>query len=151
MKAELQSLAAELGERVLETPNNPISLALTLDSLRRFDEPVDEEHGGRSAPIAGSHSPAQRDNASTSKEVTFLGSMLWSRYALCCSIFACQCCTADNCKHCRTVLSYRRKHVLYVAVDSCFFIFFHVIGKTLERRGKELWQLLNLNISYLEK
>ena len=58
LKQKLEEVAAQVGERVLLTPSNPISLALTLDGLG--DIPPKEEGG------AG-------------EGATFLGSMLWSR------------------------------------------------------------------------
>ncbi|GMH40742.1 hypothetical protein BSKO_08646 [Bryopsis sp. KO-2023] len=57
MKSSLEGFAEEMGERVLSTPNNPISLGLTLSTLKT----------------------EAREGQTASKDVTYFGSMLWSR------------------------------------------------------------------------
>ncbi len=59
MRARLEAAAAAVGERLLLTPGNPISFAVTLDSLR--PPPLEEE---------------ARDEG---EDPPFLGSMLWAR------------------------------------------------------------------------
>ncbi|GAX79839.1 hypothetical protein CEUSTIGMA_g7279.t1 [Chlamydomonas eustigma] len=54
----LEKAAETVGERVLVTPNNPISMAMTLNKLQ-------QQVG---------------DQKSTHRDATFLGSMLWSRF-----------------------------------------------------------------------
>eukprot|EP00803_Ostreobium_quekettii_P004682 evm.model.scf_690.1 EVM.evm.TU.scf_690.1 scf_690:1172-7451(+) len=79
MKAELQGVARDVGERVLETPNNPISIALTIDTLSR-PAAIDSEEGGEApGPSSGGHSQGACSDQQRSKDVTFFGSMLWSR------------------------------------------------------------------------
>ena len=104
MKTELQRLAAELGERVLETPNNPISLAFTLNNLCQSDEPSTQGSGADLVSIAASREPAPC-NDKASKDVTFLGSMLWSRYGFCrrirtSKLLHCQTCLPMYCGYC---------------------------------------------------
>ena len=59
-KVQLECVAAELYEKVLQTPDNPISLAMTLSGLQR----------------SGQNPLVSQDNA---KHVSFLGSMLFKR------------------------------------------------------------------------
>ena len=56
-KEQLEHVAAELSEKVLSTPDNPISLALTLTKLQ----------------------PATGESRSSAKHTSFLGSMLFKR------------------------------------------------------------------------
>ena len=67
----LSAAAAAVGERVLHTPSNPISMAMTLDRL-----------GGAAATVAvdGGHEAVGEDRGERSRSVTFLGSMLWARW-----------------------------------------------------------------------
>lgn len=58
MKKQLVEVAKEMGERVLITPHNPISLGVTLNGLRNSD--------------------GVQENSNI-KDITFFGSMLWSR------------------------------------------------------------------------
>lgn len=51
MKSELMNSMKEIGERVLITEHNPISIALTLDNLKHQNQ----------------------------KDITYFGSILWSR------------------------------------------------------------------------
>jgi O-phospho-L-seryl-tRNASec:L-selenocysteinyl-tRNA synthase len=71
--AALTAFAAAHGERVLHTPGNPISLALTLDTLLPLPTPADDGQ-----PDDGQ--PAQA-GAAARGEVTFLGAMLFARCA----------------------------------------------------------------------
>ncbi|TMW57391.1 hypothetical protein Poli38472_003316 [Pythium oligandrum] len=57
MKQQLQTVASEIGERVVESPQNEISIAMTLDSF----------------------CDASADAATRSKQLTFFGAMLFSR------------------------------------------------------------------------
>lgn len=92
----LQQFAAQHGERVLATPGNPISLALSLSS---FDAPAGREAAGgqqaaapqqvrQPAAAAGGQAPEAAVQGSSSGgddaqqapvPITFLGSMLFNR------------------------------------------------------------------------
>lgn len=74
-QAALATFAAEHGERVLHTPGNPISLALTLDTLRVVTNPADSGAGD------ATEVESERSGTSSPDEVTFLGSMLFARCA----------------------------------------------------------------------
>ena len=67
----LSASAAAVGERVLYTPSNPISMAMTLDRL-----------GAAAASVAadGGREAKGEDRGERSRSVTFLGSMLWARW-----------------------------------------------------------------------
>ena len=76
LKARLQSLALQLGERVLETPNNPISLAMTLNTLVPKPSISNAAETSAAAEDEGAQSDMERKQR---KLATFFGSMLWSR------------------------------------------------------------------------
>ncbi len=67
----LSVAAAAVGERVLLTPGNPISMAMTLDRLGPVAAAADGEHGN-----------SGEDHREKGRSVTFLGSMLWARWVL---------------------------------------------------------------------
>lgn len=82
----LSETAASLGERLLVTPGNPISLAMTLDGLAAAAAAATA--GGSSDEQPGSK--GSHDDVSSSKQgrkvsrhqpasVSFFGSMLWAR------------------------------------------------------------------------
>jgi O-phospho-L-seryl-tRNASec:L-selenocysteinyl-tRNA synthase len=95
LKEGLGRVAAALGERVLETPGNPISLAITVDGLARAAAGANEAGpaaAGAGPADAGAHGGGARggsgDAAALSAapaaaprplDVTFFGSMLWAR------------------------------------------------------------------------
>ena len=94
---QLSAAAEAIGERVLATPGNPISIAMTLDGLDRVQlteagngegatgqsgEPRTElNHTTSVDPSVGPSTLHQfQEIATVGPEPTFLGSMLWSRY-----------------------------------------------------------------------
>lgn len=81
----LQQFAAQHGERVLATPGNPISLALSLHS---FEPAAVQQVAGGERPAAageqqaaaGQQGPApQQQQQQQPVPITFLGSMLFNR------------------------------------------------------------------------
>jgi O-phospho-L-seryl-tRNASec:L-selenocysteinyl-tRNA synthase len=93
-RQRLGEFAAAQGERVLETPGNPISLALTLSSLEAPPAPVagqqeqQQAGGGAAAASSGGQTPPpsgsgtskpSSSSSSSSSGITFLGSMLFNR------------------------------------------------------------------------
>lgn len=83
---QLKVWAQQHGERLLHTPENPISLALTLSHLESgLGQSVRPPVGIRGATEPGAHAfvqtaaPSQSDARKTQQPVTFLGSMLFSR------------------------------------------------------------------------
>ncbi len=63
LEQRLTDVAIVLGERLLKTPSNPISLAMTVDRLE-----------------GPQNTSATSDNLRRNRTSTFLGSMLWARY-----------------------------------------------------------------------
>ena len=88
-QARLAVAAAGWGERLLRTPGNPISMAITLDTLQppaqRPQQAAGAEAGGQAADAAweGSESGAAAGSSppagGKALPATFLGSMLFSR------------------------------------------------------------------------
>jgi O-phospho-L-seryl-tRNASec:L-selenocysteinyl-tRNA synthase len=85
-RQRLGEFAAAQGERVLETPGNSISLALTLSSLEATpasaagQQEQQEAGAGTAAASSGGQTPAPSGSGpSSSSGVTFLGSMLFNR------------------------------------------------------------------------
>lgn len=79
---QLERLATEHGERVLASPNNPISLAMTLSSLESAERArTDAQEPSKSAePASCECYPAALEPAQHSgPSVTFFGAMLWQR------------------------------------------------------------------------
>ena len=84
---QLEVWAQQHGERLLHTPGNPISLALTLSHLEGgLGQPacpaVGNQWGlgaGAQAPVQTA-APSQSDAGTAQRPVTFLGSMLFSRF-----------------------------------------------------------------------
>eukprot|EP00879_Flechtneria_rotunda_P025793 GHRR01027440.1.p1 GENE.GHRR01027440.1~~GHRR01027440.1.p1 ORF type:complete len:242 (+),score=85.36 GHRR01027440.1:887-1612(+) len=84
---EMGKAAQQLGERVLVTPGNPISLAMTLDGLASAAAvanaaTVDQEQAADAATATAAGSMArQNGTAGVAKpaDVTFFGAMLWAR------------------------------------------------------------------------
>ncbi|KAF8065449.1 hypothetical protein HT031_003050 [Scenedesmus sp. PABB004] len=73
LRRRLSDAAAALGERLLETPGNPISLGLTLDGLARAAD-------GANAAAAAARGGAGADGKARQRaDVAFLGAMLWAR------------------------------------------------------------------------
>lgn len=95
LRSELQTVAAEFGERVLDTPQNPISLGQTfrLDQCRVCTCALAHRHAWSlvgsypcvasprlsSLSIAMTLATVERDLRSAGKDVTFFGSMLFTR------------------------------------------------------------------------
>uniref|UniRef100_A0A383VZ09 O-phosphoseryl-tRNA(Sec) selenium transferase n=1 Tax=Tetradesmus obliquus TaxID=3088 RepID=A0A383VZ09_TETOB len=89
LSEQLAQAAAQLGERVLSTPGNPISLGMTLDGLAAAAAAANaaaDEAAAAAAAGAGSSSEAAAGAAAggggSSKkhvDVTFFGAMLWAR------------------------------------------------------------------------
>ena len=83
---QLEAWAKQHGERVLDTPENPISLALTLSHLEGgLGQPVCPAVSTQGATEPGAQAfvqtaaPSQSDAGETQQPVTFLGAMLFSR------------------------------------------------------------------------
>lgn len=78
----LQQFAAQHGERVLATPGNPISLAL---SLRSFEPAAVRQAAGGDPPAAAGEQQAAAGQQGLAPQqqqpvpITFLGSMLFNR------------------------------------------------------------------------
>ncbi len=88
LQAALERAAAAVGERVLVTPGNPISLAVTVDGLvaaaaaaaaatRGGDEGATAGSGKQDA--AAQHEQQQQQQQQRQLDVTYFGSMLFSR------------------------------------------------------------------------
>lgn len=85
MQERMQHVAQSTGERVLKSPNNPISIAMTVDTLAS----TCDAHGGersdpRSSAVAEEAQPLKTANpgdasAAERRRVTRLGAMLWQR------------------------------------------------------------------------
>ena len=92
-RAALQRFARQQGERVLETPGNPISLALSLATLRRAAPGVAQQEQAAAAeqqaaaaeqqaePAEQQAEPGEQQAAATGQPLpaTFLGAMLFNR------------------------------------------------------------------------
>jgi O-phospho-L-seryl-tRNASec:L-selenocysteinyl-tRNA synthase len=72
VQAQVRAAAEELSERHLQSPDNPISLAITVDSLW--------DAGNKQQAASTSTDPTSDPaGAGDSERITMLGSMLWQR------------------------------------------------------------------------
>jgi len=81
LREKLSAAALSLSERLLVTPGNPISLAMTLDGLATAAAAVNSSSGGSSSNNGSSSSKnGPQGSAGVQKAgVSFFGSMLWAR------------------------------------------------------------------------
>ena len=82
MRRELAAAAEAVGERVLDTPSNPISMAMTLNRLETavFVASSSENVSTESeAADAGISSHEKEVKIRGNQNPTFFGSMLWAR------------------------------------------------------------------------
>lgn len=79
LRQHLSEAALSLGERLLVTPGNPISLAMTLDGLAAAAAAVNSSSS--SSNNVSSSSKGQQGSAGVHNAgVSFFGSMLWARW-----------------------------------------------------------------------
>lgn len=84
LQERMQGVACCVGERVLESPRNPISIAMTVDTLSTAPAATGRTDGdscgsgGEPARSRPSHAAATAD-AAERRDVTRLGAMLWHR------------------------------------------------------------------------
>jgi O-phospho-L-seryl-tRNASec:L-selenocysteinyl-tRNA synthase len=72
VQTQVRAAAEELHERHLHSPDNPISLAITVDSLR--------DAGNKQQAASATNDPTSNPaGAGGSERITMLGSMLWQR------------------------------------------------------------------------
>jgi O-phospho-L-seryl-tRNASec:L-selenocysteinyl-tRNA synthase len=93
LSEQLAQAAEQVGERVLATPGNPISLGMTLDGLAAAAAAANEaaEHaavagaaaasnsGGAAAIAAAGSGTGGGSSSSKRVDITFFGAMLWAR------------------------------------------------------------------------
>jgi O-phospho-L-seryl-tRNASec:L-selenocysteinyl-tRNA synthase len=93
LSEQLGQAAAQLGERVLATPGNPISVGMTLDGLAAAAAGAAGDHavaGKTTAAAAADQGSSSGSNATAAgaaagggskkqRDVTFFGAMLWAR------------------------------------------------------------------------
>jgi O-phospho-L-seryl-tRNASec:L-selenocysteinyl-tRNA synthase len=114
-RARLEAAAAQLGERVLVTPSNPISLAMTLDGLAAAAARA--KAGGDGGGGAGGEERGGKQQPQP--DVTFFGAMLWTRCLCVCvgavhALLQVPACTAAPCPrplHCPPRCSCTRRNV----------------------------------------
>lgn len=81
----LSETAASLGERLLVTPRNPISLAMTLDGLAAAAAAAAGVAAAASSSQDGVSSGSQKQaplGSGQKASISFFGSMLWARWDL---------------------------------------------------------------------
>jgi hypothetical protein len=94
LSEQLAQAAEQVGERVLATPGNPISLGMTLEGLAAAaaaanaaaehaaaakDAPSSSSGGGAAAAAAAGGGTGGSSSSSKRADVTFFGAMLWAR------------------------------------------------------------------------
>jgi hypothetical protein len=79
LRQQLEAAASRLGERVLVTPGNPISLAMTLDGLAAAAAAAAAAQDSSSAD-GNPDTKASSRQGQRQADVGFFGAMLWARW-----------------------------------------------------------------------
>jgi len=81
LRKQLAAAAEAVGERVLDTPSNPISMAMTLNRLHAITAVDTAPRDVNKGSEADKMSPDEKNiPAKANQNSTFFGSMLWARY-----------------------------------------------------------------------